>query len=397
MGILSDRINKISESETLAMARKSRELKAQGHHVINLSIGEPDFFTPDNIKTAAKNAIDQNHSFYTPVNGYQELREAICEKLQRDNSLQYSPDEIVVSTGAKQSIANAVLCLVNPGDEVIIPTPYWVSYREIINMADGEAVYVKAGIENDYKITPGQLEQSITSKSKLFIFSSPCNPSGSVYSFDELKGLATVFARHPHVYVLSDEIYEYINFSGDHASLAQFEEIRDRVILINGLSKGYAMTGWRIGYMAANKVIAQACTKLQGQLTSGTSSISQKAAVEALRTDPSATHAMLQEFQERRDLIISLIRDIPGLKTHEPMGAFYLFPNVAYYYGKTDGSTVINNSNDFCMYLMNKVYVALVPGEAFGDPDCVRLSYAASRLILIEAINRIKDALARLK
>lgn len=396
MKILSDRINHISESETLAMARKSRELKAQGHHVINLSIGEPDFFTPDNIKTAAKTAIDQNHSFYTPVNGYLELREAICDKLQRDNKLKYSPDQIVVSTGAKQSIANAVLCLVNEGDEVIVPTPFWVSYREIIKMAGGKAVYVKTTIENNFKITPDQLERSITPKTKLFIFSSPCNPSGSVYSFDELKDLATVFAKHPHVYIVSDEIYEYINFSGKHASLAQFDEIHDRVILINGLSKGYAMTGWRIGYMAAQKVIAQACTKLQGQITSGTSSISQRAAIEALKTDPSATKAMTKEFQERRDLVIAHIRDIPGIKIHEPMGAFYLFPNVEYYFGKTDGSTVINNSNDFCMYLINKVYVALVPGEAFGDPGCIRLSYAASRDILIEAINRIKDALSKL-
>ncbi len=397
MNILSDRIHKVSESETLAMSRKSRELKALGHQVINLSIGEPDFFTPDNIKEAAKNAIDQNHSFYTPVNGTQELREAICAKLRRDNGLDYKPEQVVVSTGAKQSIANVVLCMVNPGEEVIVPAPFWVSYREIIRMAEGTEVYVKSGIETNFKITPDQLEKVITPKSKLFIFSSPCNPSGSVYSREELEGLADVFAKHPHVYVLSDEIYEHINFSGKHESIAQFEKIRDRVILINGVSKGFAMTGWRIGYMAAHQHIAQACTKLQGQITSGASAISQKAAVEAMKTDPSETHAMLEQFRERRDLVISLMSDIPGIQTYEPMGAFYLFPNVRSYFGTSDGSTTINNSTDLCMYILNKVFVALVPGDAFGDPDCVRLSYAASNELLVEAVERIKTALATLK
>ncbi len=397
MNILSDRINKVSESETLAMSRKSRELKALGHQVINLSIGEPDFFTPDNIKEAAKNAIDQNHSFYTPVNGTQELREAICAKLRRDNGLDYKPEQVVVSTGAKQSIANAVLCMVNPGEEVIVPAPFWVSYREIIRMAEGKEVYVTSGIETNFKITPDQLEKAITPNSKLFIFSSPCNPSGSVYSRDELEGLADVFAKHPHVYILSDEIYEHINFSGKHESIAQFEKIRDRVILINGVSKGFAMTGWRIGYMAAHQHIAQACTKLQGQITSGTCAISQKAAVEAMKTDPSETHAMLEQFRERRDLVIALMRDIPGIQTYEPLGAFYLFPNVKSYFGASDGSTTINNSTDLCMYILNKVFVALVPGDAFGDPDCVRLSYAASNELLVEAVERIKAALAALK
>ncbi len=397
MSILSDRINKVSESETLAMSRKSRELRALGHQVINLSIGEPDFFTPDNIKHAAKEAVDQNNSFYTPVNGTLELREAICAKLKRDNHLEYTPEQVVVSTGAKQSIANAVLCLVNPGDEVIVPTPFWVSYREIIRMAEGKEVYVKSHIENQFKITPAELEKSITSKSKLFIFSSPCNPSGSVYSYDELKGLAAVFARHPHVYILSDEIYEHINFSGKHESIAQFEAVRDRVILVNGVSKGFAMTGWRIGYMAAQAEIAQACTKLQGQITSGTSAISQKAAVEAMNTDPSETKEMLRTFRERRDLVISLVNEIPGIETYVPMGAFYLFPNVKHYFGTSNGETVINNSNDLCMYLLNQAYVAMVPGEAFGDPDCVRISYAASSDLLIEAVKRVKEALATLK
>lgn len=397
MDILSDRINRLAESETLAMARKSRELKALGHEVINLSIGEPDFFTPDNIKKAAKVAIDNNATFYTPVNGNLDLRQAICEKLMRDNGLNYHPDQIVVSTGAKQSIANAMMCLANPGDEVIVPAPYWVSYREIVKMAEAKAVVVKAGIEQDYKITPQQLEAAITPRSKVFIFSSPCNPSGSVYTYDELKELAKVFARHPGLFIISDEIYELINFTGAHASLAQFKEIHDRVLLVNGVSKGFAMTGWRIGYLAARKEIAQACTKFQGQVTSGTCSIAQKAALEAMKTDPATSRPMLEKFLERRDLMIDMLKDIPGLQTNEPQGAFYLFPNIRSYFGKSDGTNTISNADDLSMYLLNKVYVAVVPGDAFGDPDCIRLSYATSNELLIEAVERIKSALAALK
>jgi aspartate aminotransferase len=394
---LSDRINRLAESETLAMSRKSRELKELGHQVINLSIGEPDFFTPDNIKEAAKTAIDNNFSFYTPVNGNLDLRKAICSKLKRDNKLTYEPDQIVVSTGAKQSIANAVLCLVNPGEEMIIPAPYWVSYREIAKMAEAEQVVIHAGIENDFKITAKQLEAAITPKSKLIIFSSPCNPTGSVYSKEELAQLAAVFARHPHVYILADEIYEHINFMGTHESIAQFDEISDRVILVNGVSKGFAMTGWRIGYMAAHKHIAQACTKLQGQVTSGTCSIAQKAAVEAMLTDPAETRMMLDKFRERRDLMVSLLSEIPGFIVNVPMGAFYLFPDITYYFGKSDGETTIHDASDLSMYILNKVYVALVPGDAFGNPDCIRISYATSNELLVEAVNRIKAALEKLK
>ena len=397
MNPLSDRINRLSESETLAMARKSRELKALGHNVINLSLGEPDFFTPGNIKEAGKSAIDNNHSFYTPVNGYLELRQAICEKLSRDNKLEYTPEQIVVSTGAKQSIANAVLCLVNPGEEVIVPSPFWVSYREIVKMAEGVEVTIQAGIENDFKITADQLEAAITPKTKLFMFSSPCNPTGSVYSREELQQLAGVFARHPHVYILADEIYEHINFSGAHESIAQFEEVRDQVIIINGVSKGFAMTGWRLGYMAASLEIAKACNKLQGQITSGTCSIAQMAGVEAMKTDPATTRPMLDKFRERRDLVLRLMKDIPGIKTNEPQGAFYVFANVKEFFGKSDGTTRVENAPDLCMYLLNKVFVAMVPGDAFGDPDCVRLSYATSNDLLEEAISRIRQALEELK
>ncbi|TVR40674.1 MAG: pyridoxal phosphate-dependent aminotransferase [Bacteroidia bacterium] len=394
---LSDRINRLSESETLAMSRMSRELKAEGHDVINLSVGEPDFFTLDPIKEAGKRAIEENYSFYTPVNGYQDLREAVCRKLLRDNNLHYTPEQVVVSTGAKQSIANAVLCLANPGDEVIVPAPYWVSYRELVKMAEAEAVYVKAGIENDFKITPQQLENAITEKTRLFMFSSPCNPTGSVYSREELGELAEVFAKHPRIYIISDEIYEHINFAGKHESIAQFDSIKDRVILINGVSKGFAMTGWRLGYMAAHPQIAKACTKLQGQITSGTCSIAQRAALEAMEMDPSVTTGMLEKFRERRNLVIDLLREVPGTSTNEPQGAFYLFINVKSYFGKSDGTEIIQNDNDFCMYLLKKAHIALVPGSAFGDDQCVRFSYATSQDLLIEAVERMKKALAVLK
>lgn len=394
---LSDRINRLSESETLAMSRMSRELKAEGHDVINLSVGEPDFFTPDAVKEAGKKAIDDNYSFYTPVNGYQDLREAICHKLERDNNLSYTPDQIVVSTGAKHSIANTVLCLVNPGDEVVVPTPYWVSYREIVKMAEGKAVYVKAGIENNFKITPDQLDEALTDKTSVFIFSSPCNPTGSVYSKEELKALAEVFAKYPNVFIISDEIYEHINFGGKHESIAQFEAIRDRVILVNGVSKGFAMTGWRIGYIAAHPEIAKACNKLQGQFTSGTCSIAQRAALSAMQADPSTTRSMLEKFRERRDLVLKLLGEIPGTKTNEPQGAFYVFINVKSYFGKSDGEKTIKDAFDFCMYLLKKAHIALVPGSAFGDDECVRFSYATSNDLLEEAVARMKKSLAELK
>lgn len=398
MGLLSERINQLSESETLAMSRMSRELKAKGHDVLNLSLGEPDFFTPDFVKDAAKKAIDQNFSFYSPVNGYQDLREAICLKLKRDNKLSYTPEQIVVSTGAKQSLANAILCLVDPGDEVIIPSPYWVSYKEIVKMTQAKQVYITAGIENDFKITAAQLEAAITPKTKLFIFSSPCNPSGSVYTKEELKALAAVFAKHPNIIVLSDEIYEFINFQGKHESIAQFPEIFDRVVVINGVSKGYAMTGWRIGYIAAaNTEIAKACTKLQGQITSGTNSIAQKAATTALLADPSGINFMVEKFKERRDLMLNLLKDVPGIKVNVPQGAFYIFFNAKSYFGKSDGNNLIKDANDLCMYLLNTVYVALVPGGAFGDPDCLRISYATSNEVLTESVRRIKEGLSRLK
>jgi aspartate aminotransferase len=393
---LSDRINQLGESETLAMSRISRELRAKGHDVINLSVGEPDFFTPDVIKNAAKKAIDENFSFYPPVNGYLELRQAICRKLKRDNNLDYTPEQIIASTGAKHSIMNALLCLVDPGDEVIIPTPYWVSYSHMVTFTQGKQVFIEAGIENDFKITPEQLDAAITPKSKLFMFSSPCNPSGSVYSREELQGLAKVFEKHPHVYILSDEIYELINFNKNHQSIAQFASVKDRVILINGVSKGFAMTGWRLGYMAAHQEIAAAANKLQGQFTSATSSIAQKAAQEAMEMKPEDTWHMLEKFMERRDLMLELLKEIPGLKTNVPQGAFYLFPDATSYFGKTDGNVTIQGAADLCNYILNKVYVALVPGDAFGAPQCIRISYATSNELLTEAVERIKIALSQL-
>ncbi len=396
MTAISNRVNLLSESETLAMARMSRELKAQGYDVISLSLGEPDFNTPDHIKQAANKAIEQNFTFYTPVNGYLDLREAICQKLKKDNQLNFHPDQIVVSTGAKQSIANVVLSLVNPEEEVIIPAPYWVSYKEIIKLAEAKAVYVNADIKNDFKITPQQLEKAITPKTKLFIFSSPCNPTGSVYSKEELKALSLVFEKHKNVYIISDEIYEHINFGGKHESIAQFEEIREKVIIINGVSKAFAMTGWRIGYLAASLEIAKACNKLQGQITSGACSIAQKASIAALTGDMDSVKKMLVSFQERRDLIVKLLKEIPGIKTNNPQGAFYVFPDVSSYFGKSDGTNIIKNAPELCDYLLKKVFVALVPGDAFGDPNCIRISYATSNNLLIEAIKRIKNALSEL-
>lgn len=400
MYILSDRINRLAESETLAMTRRSRELKEQGFDVINLSIGQPDFNTPEHIKNAAKEALDQNFTFYPPVNGYPELRKAISLKLKRDNNLDYTPEQIVVSTGAKQALANTMLSLVNPGDEVIVPAPYWVSYREIIKMAEGTSVVIEAGVENDFKITSQQLENAITPKTKVFIFSSPCNPTGSVYSKEELKLLADVFEKHPGIFIISDEIYELINFKGSHESIAQFESIRDRVIIINGVSKGFAMTGWRLGYSVSNLQIAKACDKIQGQVTSGASSISQRAAIAALNTDPAKSEElkeMVTIFKQRRDLFYNLINEIPGFKTNLPDGAFYFFPEITWYFGKTDGQTIINNGTDLCNYILDNAHVALVSGEAFGSNNCIRLSYATSEKDLIESARRIKEVLSRLK
>ena len=399
MTTLANRIQYLAESETLAMSRKSRELKAEGHDVINLSLGEPDFNTPDYIKVSAKEAIDQNYTFYPPVAGYEDLRKAICTKLKRDNNLDYEPGQIVVSTGAKQSIANVVLSIVNPGDEVLIPAPYWVSYKEIIKVAEGKAVFIPATIENNFKVTPAQLEAAITPKSRLLIYSSPCNPTGSVYTRDELKGIADVMAKYPDITIIADEIYEHINFVGKHESICQFDYIKDRVVLVNGVSKGFAMTGWRIGFIAAPVPIAKACDKLQGQFTSGASSIAQRAALKAFATAPDATpdmKIMQQAFRERRDLMLKLLAEIPGMKLNHPDGAFYIFPDISFYFGKSDGKTTISNANDLCMYLLNKVFVALVPGDAFGDPNCLRFSYATSTDKLTEAVRRIRQALGEL-
>jgi aspartate aminotransferase len=380
------------------MARKSRELKASGIDIISLSLGEPDFSTPQIIKDAAKKAIDDNFSYYTHVSGYLELREAICGKFKRDNGLTYTPDEIVVSTGAKQSIANAVLCLVNPGDEVIIPAPFWVSYLEILKLGEGVPVIIDTKIDADYKITPAQLEKAITPKTRLLMLSTPCNPTGSVYTKAELKALAEVVAKHDELYILSDEIYEHINFIGGHESFAQFDFIKDRVITINGVSKGFAMTGWRGGIMAAPKWIAQACDKMQGQFTSATCSITQKAMHKAMELDfDTYIKPMRDAFLKRRDLVLSLMKDIPGLKTNVPQGAFYVYPEVTYYFGKKYKDHTINNATDLSLFLLDEGHLALVPGAAFGDDIYIRFSYATSEENLIEALKRMKEALAKLQ
>jgi len=398
MGKLSNRATQISESQTIAMARRSRELKAKGVDIISLSLGEPDFPTPEIIKDAAKKAIDDNFSYYTHVAGYQELREAICKKFKRDNNLDYTPDEIVVSTGAKQSIANAVLCLVNPGDEVIIPAPFWVSYLEILKLAEGLPVMIETNISTDFKISPEQLEKAITLRTKLIMLSTPCNPTGSVYSKDELKALAEVVIKHPEVYILSDEIYEHINFVGGHESFAQFDFIRDRVITINGVSKGFAMTGWRGGIMAAPKWIAIACDKMQGQFTSATCSITQKAMHKAMELDyDTYIKPMTEAFKKRRDLVLDLMKDIPGFKTNVPQGAFYVYPEISYYYGKKYKDYEIHSGTDLTMYLLDEGNVALVPGAAFGEDNYIRFSYATSEKNLVEALRRMKEALAKLK
>ena len=400
MNILSNRILNMAESETRAMTAKARELKAQGKDVISLSIGEPDFNTPEIVKEDAKQAIDDNFTHYPPVPGYPDLREAVCQKFKRDNNLDFKPEQIVVSTGAKQSIYQVVQCLVNPGDEVIIPTPYWVSYKEIVRVAEGKCVYVKTKIENDFKVTPEQIEAAITPRTKLIMFSSPSNPTGMLYTKEELKGIAEVVARHENVFIMADEIYEHINFVGKHESIAQFPEVRDRVITINGVAKGFAMTGWRIGFIAAPLEIAKACNKLQGQVTSATCSIAQKATVRAMQMDPNTSEDIINMrniFRQRRDMVYKLLCDIPGLKVRLPQGAFYFFPDVSSYYGKSFNGNKIENSTDMAFYLLNEANVATVMGTAFGDDTCIRLSYATSEELLREALRRIKDALANLK
>lgn len=396
MSRLADRITHLSESQTIAMAKLSRELQEQGRDIISLSLGEPDFVTPENIRESAKKAIDEGFTFYTPIAGFADLRKAISDKFKNENNLDYAPDQIVVSTGAKQSIANIILSLVNPGEEVIVPAPYWVSYTQMIKLAEGVPVYIDSNVESDYKITPEQLRKAITPKTRMFIFSSPCNPSGTVYTRSELEGLARVLAEYKELYIISDEIYEHINFSGKHESIAQFDFIKDQVIIVNGVSKGYAMTGWRIGYIGAPKWIAQACDKMQGQFTSGTSSISQKAATAALRSGTEFYDAMRTTYLRRRDLVVKMLKDIPGLKVNIPMGAFYVFPDVSAFFGKTDSHTTIQNATDLCMYLLNDCGVSMVTGEAFGDPRCIRLSYATSDEILVKALTRVKESLAKL-
>ena len=393
---LSERLLTMEESATIAMSRKSRELKAQGKDIISLSLGEPDFFTPQFIKDAALEAMNNNFTMYTPVPGYDDLRESIALKFKRDNNLVYTKDQIVVSTGAKQSIANVVLSLINPGDEVIIPAPYWVSYLEIVKVAEGIPVIVHAGIENDFKITGAQLEAAITPRTKLMLFSTPCNPTGSVYSKDELKDLANVLQKYPSLIALSDEIYEHINFEGKHESLAQFPEIYDQVVTVNGVSKAWAMTGWRLGYIAAHKDIAAACDKVQGQFTSATCSITQKAAIAAMNADPKVLDEMIGAFKSRRKLVLDALAGIPGLISNKPGGAFYVFPNVSSFFGKSYNGRIISNSDELCMYLLEEGLVALVGGDAFGDPNCMRISYAASEKTLTEAMKRIKNALLNL-
>lgn len=394
---LSSLLNRFNEPETLKMAKLGRELRAQGIDVIDLSLGEPDFDTPQHIKDAAKKAIDDNWSHYTPVPGYLDLREAVCSKLKRDNGLDYKPENIVVSTGAKQSLANAILAVVDAGDEVIIPAPFWVTYSELVKIAGGVPVIIPTTMESGYKINGAQLEKYITPKSKMFLFSSPCNPSGAVYSKAELEDLANVFRKNPGIVIISDEIYEYINFVGKHESIAQFDDIKDRVIIVNGLSKGFAMTGYRLGYIAANTTIAKGCEKIQGQFTSGTNSITQKAAAVALTTDLKPSMDMTKEFARRRQRVAELITEIPGWKSTSPEGAFYVFPRVDAYFGKTDGTNTIENADDLCMYLLNVAHVSTVTGRAFGSPECIRLSFANSLEKIEAAYARIKEALGKLK
>lgn len=395
---LSSLLSRFNEPETLKMAKLGRELRAQGIDITDLSLGEPDFDTPHHIKEAAKTAIDENYSHYTPVAGYLELRQAICLKFQRDNGLQYDPGQVIVSTGAKQSIANTVMSIVDDGDEVIIPTPYWVTYSEIVRLAGGIVNLVKTSFEHGYKLTPGELENAITPRTRLFMFSSPCNPTGAVYTKDELAALAEIFRKHTHVYIMSDEIYEHIIFSGKHESIAQFDFLKERVIIINGLSKGFAMTGWRLGYIASSTAIAKACEKIQGQFTSGANAVTQRAAIAALTGDLGPTFKMVKEFRNRRQRVMKLISEIPGIKCSEPQGAFYIFPEVHSFFGKkTPEGEVLSNADDLCMFFLNKAHVSVVTGTAFGEPNCIRISFANSMENIEKGFAKFKNALESLK
>ena len=395
--LLSQRVQNMAESATIKMAQMARNLTAQGHHVISLSLGEPDFDTPKHIKEAAKQALDEGYTKYTPVPGLMELREAICEKFKRDNNLEFKPNQIVVSNGAKQSLANLGLALLDEGDEAIILAPYWVSYSAIVKLAGGKTVLVKSGIENDYKVTAEQVAAAITERTKMVLFSSPCNPTGSVYSEAELKAIADVIAPHENIMIISDEIYEYINFVGGHVSIGTFENVKDRTVTVNGFSKGFAMTGWRLGYMGAPAWLASACAKIQGQITSGANAFGQKAAAFALMADMKPTQAMKETFLERRDMMIDLLREIPGYKVNKPTGAFYIFPDISDYFGTSDGTTTINNASDFCEYILTTAFVGVVTGSAFGADNCFRISYASSEEDLREAVRRIKEAVSQLK
>ncbi len=393
---LSSRLDLFAEPETLKMAKLGRELREKGIDVIDLSLGEPDFDTPDHIKSSLKKAVDDNYSHYTPVAGYPDLRQAVCTKLKRDNNLDYKPENILVSTGAKQSLANVVMAIVNKGDDVVIPTPYWVTYSEIVKLAEGKVTLVRTSIENKYKLTAEQLDAALTPTTSLFLFSSPCNPSGSVYTKDELAALAGVFRKYPDVFIISDEIYEYINFVGKHESIAQFEDLKDRIIIINGLSKGYAMTGYRLGYIAAHPNIIKACEKLQGQYTSGANAVTQRGAIAALTGDLAPSIEMNKEFGRRRERMLGLLKAIPGIEIAEPDGAFYVFPVVTAYFGKKNGEELIKDADDLCMYLLNTAHVSTVTGRAFGEPTCIRISFANSMQKIEEAMARITAALANL-
>ena len=393
---LSSRLDLFAEPETLKMAKLGRELRAKGVDVIDLSLGEPDFDTPEHIKEALKKAVDDNYSHYTPVAGYPDLREAVCTKLKRDNNLDYKPENILVSTGAKQSLANVVMAIVSKGDDVVIPTPFWVTYSEIVKLAEGKVSLVRTSIENKYKMTAAELEAAIKPETRLFIFSSPCNPSGSVYTREELSALAEVFKKHPDVFIISDEIYEYINFVGKHESIAQFEDLKDRIIIINGLSKGYAMTGYRLGYIAAHPDVVKACEKLQGQYTSGANAVTQRGAIVALTGDLKPSLEMNIEFARRRERMLELLKAIPGVQIAEPDGAFYVFPVVTAYFGKKNGEEVLKDADDLCMYLLNTAHVSTVTGRAFGEPTCIRISFANSMEKIEEAMKRISSALAKL-
>ncbi len=393
---LSSRLELFAEPETLKMAKLGRELREKGIDVIDLSLGEPDFDTPDHIKSSLKKAVDDNYSHYTPVAGYPDLRQAVCTKLKRDNNLDYKPENILVSTGAKQSLANVVMAIVNKGDDVVIPTPYWVTYSEIVKLAEGKVTLVRTSIENKYKLTAEQLDAALTPTTSLFLFSSPCNPSGSVYTKDELAALAGVFRKYPDVFIISDEIYEYINFVGKHESIAQFEDLKDRIIIINGLSKGYAMTGYRLGYIAAHPNIIKACEKLQGQYTSGANAVTQRGAIAALTGDLAPSIEMNKEFGRRRERMLGLLKAIPGIEIAEPDGAFYVFPVVTAYFGKKNGEELIKDADDLCMYLLNTAHVSTVTGRAFGEPTCIRISFANSMQKIEEAMSRITAALANL-